>query len=233
MSEIMRPVVPKVVPPIFYCYYPNWPEDRQFDIWSMLPKYNRRADSSGDLSHFISCLQEVTDFLLTSIDLFPQIFDLERAPEEFLDLMLQDLGNPFPFELDELDKRRLASVLIDLYRQKGTIQGIRIAIRFFLGIEIEDITAYNGERLTLGESELGVDWAVGPSDRFSLYAFEIRVGRKLTVQERERMTTIVRYLQPASAHFTGVLEPVDPPVWDHWELGISELSTTTILHESG
>ena len=141
-----------------------------------------------------------------------------------------DLGNPFPFELDELDKRRLATVLIDLYRLKGTALGIRIAIRFFLGIEVEDITAYNGERLTLGESELGVDWVVGPSDRFSLYAFEIRVGRKMADQERERMMTIVRYLGPVGAHFVGIAEPVDPAVWDHWELGVSELDSQTILH---
>ncbi len=79
----------------FYGFFPNWPEQRQFDLWSMLPKHNRRIDSSGDLARFISCLQEITDYLLTSIDIFPQIFDLERAPELFVDRMLQDLGNPF------------------------------------------------------------------------------------------------------------------------------------------
>ncbi len=140
------------------------------------------------------------------------------------------LRHPFPFELDELDKRRLIAVLVDLYRLKGTVQGLRIAIRFFLGIEVEDITAYNGERLILGESELGVDWVIGPSDRFALYAFEVRVGRKLSVQERERMTTIVRYLQPVGARFMGIVEPEDPPVWEHWELGNSELGTSADLH---
>ena len=40
-----------------------------------------------------------------------EVFDLERAPEVFLDLILADLGNPFPFDLDELDKRRLDSIL--------------------------------------------------------------------------------------------------------------------------
>ena len=214
----------------FYGFCPNWPEDRSFDLWGMLPKWNRAIDSSGDLARFVACLQEVTDYLLAGIDVFTEIIDLERAPEQYLDLVLMDLGNPFPFELDELDKRRLATVLVDLYRLKGTALGIRNAIRFFLGIEVEDIAVYNGERLTLGESELGVDWVVGPSDRFSLYAFEIRVGRKLSGQERERMMTIVKYLQPVGAHFMGIVEPEDPAVWDHWELGISELGSKTILH---
>ncbi|MCU0699586.1 MAG: barstar family protein [Myxococcaceae bacterium] len=36
---------------------------------------------TGDLFWFIACLQEVTDLLLADIDRWPDIFDLERAPE--------------------------------------------------------------------------------------------------------------------------------------------------------
>ena len=132
--------------------------------------------------------------------------------------------------LDSFDSRRCVRFGIGawlLWLRQCTIGN---AILFFLGIEVEDITAYNGERLTLGESELGVDWVVGPSDRFSLYAFEVRVGRKLSGQERERITTIVRYLQPVEAHFMGIMEPVDPAVWEHWELEISELGASADLH---
>src|SRR5690606_15451591 len=123
------------------------PEARRFDLWSMLPKHNRREDRTGDLWRFIACLQEVTDLLLAEVDRFPEVFDLERAPEGFVDLILADLGNPFPFDLDELGKRRLASVLVEMYRQKGTARGIINAVRFFLGVEIEAVTAYAGEAL--------------------------------------------------------------------------------------
>ena len=67
------------------------------------------------------------------------------------------IGNPFPFDLDELGKRRLAAVLVEMYRQKGTAVGIRNAVRFFLGIDIAAITALAATALVLGESELGVD----------------------------------------------------------------------------
>jgi hypothetical protein len=49
------------------------------------------------------------DLLLADVDRWPDVFDLERAPEPFVDLILADLGNPFPFELDAMGKRRLAS----------------------------------------------------------------------------------------------------------------------------
>ena len=69
---------------------------------------------------FIACMQEVTDLLLSDVDRFTDVFDLERAPAPFLDLILADLGNPFPFDLDELGKRKLAASLVRMYRQKGT-----------------------------------------------------------------------------------------------------------------
>jgi hypothetical protein len=36
----------------------------------------------------------VTDLLLADVDRRPNIYDLERAPEAFVDPILRDLGNP-------------------------------------------------------------------------------------------------------------------------------------------
>jgi phage tail-like protein len=141
----------------FTGFRPARPERRRFDLWRMLPKHNRPDDQTKDLFRFIACLQEVTDLLLADVDRWPDIFDLKRAPEAFVDLILRDLGNPFPFELDAMGKRRLASVLVEMYRQKGTAKSIQNAIGFFLDIDISAITPFNADILTLGESELGID----------------------------------------------------------------------------
>jgi phage tail-like protein len=203
---------------------------RRFDLWSMLPKHNRRSDTTGDLARFIACLQEVVDLLLAEVDRFPDLWDIERAPSPFLDLILRDLGNPFPFDLDELSKRRLATVLVEMYRQKGTAIGIRNAVRFFLGIEIDAITGLASTALVLGESELGVDWELGPSDRFARYAFDVKVGRVLTPTERKHLRAIVNYMKPAHTHFVNLQEPTAPIVPDHWELGVSEIGWSTVVH---
>lgn len=206
------------------------PPSRRFDLWSMMPKHNRRSDTTGDLRRFLACLQETTDLLLAEVDRFPDLFDLERAPEPFLDVILADLGSPFPFDLDALGKRRLASVLVEMYRQKGTAAGIRNAVRFFLGIEIQAITAFTGTTLILGESELGVDWELGPSDRFARYAFDVSVSIGLTDRQRRQLRAIVNYMRPAHTHFVDLREPTPPPSFDHWELGVSELGLSTLLH---
>ncbi len=64
-------------------------------------------DETGDLRRFVDCLQEVLDLLLAEIDRFPEIWDIERAPESFLDLILRNLGNPFAFDLSELGAAEL------------------------------------------------------------------------------------------------------------------------------
>ena len=223
-----------VLPPFdratFTGFRPARPPGRRFDLWSMMPKHNRRTDHTGDLRRFIACLQEVTDLLFVETDRFPDIFDFERAPSPFIDLILEDLGNPFAFDLDELGKRRLASVLVEMYRQKGTAVGIRNSVRFFLGIEVEAVLAFAGEVLVLGESELGVDWILGPSDRFALYAFDVVVGVPLMPSQRGQIRSLVNLIKPAHTHFIDLVEPMPPIVYDHWELGISELGDTSILH---
>ena len=206
------------------------PASRRFDLWSMLPRHNRRGDATGDLRRFVACLQEALDLVLAEADRFADVFNIERAPEDFLGLILQDLGNPFPFDLDELGKRRLASVLVEMYRQKGTAAGIENAFRFFLGIDVTAITPFTGTTLVLGESELGVDWELGPSDRFARYAFDVEVDVPLTATERRQIRAIVDYLKPAHTHFVDLIEPGAPIAYDHWELGISELGETTDLH---
>jgi len=225
-----NPVLPPDDEAVFAGFRPPRPAARRFDLWTMLPRHNRRTDATGDLHRFIACLQEVADLLLAEADRYPDIFDLERAPEPFLDLILRDLGNPFPFDLDVLGKRRLASVLVEMYRQKGTAVGIENAIRFFLGIDITAITALTGTTLILGESELGIDWELGPSDRFARYAFNVEVDEPLTETQRGQIRAIVDYLKPAHTHFVDLIEPGIPPVFEHWELGISELGVTTELH---
>lgn len=202
---------------------------RRFDLWSMLPKHNRRQDETGDLWRFLSCLQELLDLQLADLDRVTDLFDLERAPEPFLDAILADLGNPFAFELEALGKRRLASVLVEMYRQKGTAPGIKNAIRFFLGLDVE-IIPYAGEALVLGESELGVDWILGPSDRFARYAFDVVVDRILADTERRQVRGLVDYSKPAHTHFVNLIEPFPPAFVDHWLLGVSEFGESTDLH---
>jgi phage tail-like protein len=209
---------------------PSRPRDRQFELFQLLPAINRQLDETGDLRKLTAVLQDVLELLLDEIDRFPDILDPDRAPEPFLDPMLADLGNSFAFDLTAQQQRRLLAVLVQIYKQKGTAAGIRNAIRFFLGVDVTAVSAFHGTTLVLGESELGVDWELGPSNRFARYAFDLTVSRVLTEVERTQIRQIVDLMRPAHTHFVDILEPTSSQFVDHWELGLSRLGETTDLH---
>lgn len=212
----------------FAGFAPSRPTERRFDLWQMMPAYNRRIDATGDLERLLACLQEVLDLILSDMDAFPAVFSIERAPEAFIDLILADLGNPFRFALTLHEKRRLASVLTIMYAQKATDRGIENAIRFFLGTEAT-VRPFQFEGLILGESELGVDWVLGPSDSFSRYAFDIEVDRVLTPDERDKIHAVVNFMKRVATHFMLIREPGQSSPPAHWSIGESELGVDTVL----
>ncbi|HET9621793.1 MAG TPA: phage tail protein [Kofleriaceae bacterium] len=216
----------------FIGFVPPRPAGRVFELYRFLPELNRREDTTGDLQRFLACLQEVTDLLCVEIDHFTDLLDPDLAPDPILDLMLGELGDPFAFDLSVVDKRRLLNVLVAMYREKGTAQGIVNAIRFFLGLDVQ-ITSYAGGALFLGESQLGEDWVLGPSTSAAALSFEVVSPRLLTLEERHRLRQIIGYLKPAHTHFARLIEPVPPEAIDHVELGISELAESWVLHAYG
>lgn len=197
-------------------------------LWRMLPNHIRRSDTSGELALFIACLQEVTDLILSEGDRWIDILDLRRAPEVFVDLMLADLGNPFPFELDLTAKRRLVATLVQLYRRKGTAPGIEQAVRFFFGLTAR-IRPYASRAARLGRARLGRDFRLGPSDQFRLYGFDVEVDRVLDDEERRRVRWLVEYAKPAHTHLVTIIEPAPPPPAAWWRLGSGRLARTTVL----
>lgn len=215
----------------FDAFAPEQPAGRRFDIFGMMPALNRGEDlaGTGDLLRFLSCLQEPASLLLNQIDHFVDIFDPDYAPQPFLDRMLLDLGNPFRFDLRDVDKRRLAQVLVAIYKQKGTGQGVINAIRFFVSLDVT-IDSYNGTVWILGEDLLGDTTELGPSISFLRYAFEVLAPQTLTAVQRDQINQIVRYMKPAHTHYMRLVEPVAPDIIDHLELGLSELGDTWQLH---
>lgn len=195
---------------------------RRFDLWKMIPEMNRLEDVSRDLYKTIAVLQEVVDLVICDIDRWTDILDVDVAEERYLDQMLIGLGNPFTFELDVDEKRRLVRTLVDMYQLKGTKVGIVSVVRFFVGIEI-DIVAFTEEGWILGVSELDVDTVLGPGTSRERYSFDVISPVTLTDEQREQIRTIVEYMKPAHTHLVHITEPEDVEVIDHLELGLSEL----------
>lgn len=208
---------------------------RDFDVSELLPAANLEEDETGDLKRFLGIIQEVTDLLLRRVDRWIEIIDIDLAPEQFVDAMLQDLGNPFSFVLTLVEKRKLGRLLVPIYRSKGLQRGIMNAIRFFLGIEVTiEYPYFTGARL--GVAVLG---GVGPTPgtfilagtAYDAYSYVVVAPRSLSTTERERMRAIATYMQVAHEHLVAIREPAPPPAEpNHLVLGLSKLGLNWRLH---
>jgi len=217
----------------FTGYVPPRPAGRRFELLDFVSAENLRQDATieqggdpqnpgtGDLRKFISILQDVADIMLCSIDEWTKIIDIDLAPEPFLDAILQDLGNPFAScisDLTENDKRRLARVLISIYKQKGTEAGVINAIRFFLGIEttLDIINCRTYWQLSVSQLDLNT-YLAPPVGSALWYSFYVVSPIVLTDEQRERMICIAQYMKGAPEHVLGLIEPGDlvtpSPYW--------------------
>lgn len=208
------------------------PAERDFDVMNMVPRMNIREDDSGDLEKFLRILNDILGLEIQRVDLWTTIFDYETAPQNFVDLMLQDLAYPLTIALTEVDKRRLLSVLVTIYKEKGTIAGVKDAIRFFAGYESDilwpDWSAYGG--WVLDDSELDFDTVLGSffydpvihgtdmSVVFTgaqVYGFWLKVGTPLavalTADEELKIRALVEFMKPAHTHLVGLTAVLPPP----------------------
>lgn len=211
---------------------PGWPADREFELWQMLSRDDRARDIHGDAKRLLSVWQDTVDIILWEQDRFTALWDLDTAPEANIDALLQDLGSPFRFDLSDLQKRKLAAILVPSYKERGVAGAIVNLALFFLGLGVT-VTAWADDQWVLGDSELGIDTDAGPGPTNGYrerYTFTVESGVVLTATERRMLGQIIDDVKPPHTHFV-VIDPSDYPVVDHWELGLSEMGETTDLHE--
>lgn len=207
---------------------------RNLRLVDRVPRMNVREDATQDLRKFLWAWQEPIELMLAIIDEWLAILDPRTAPEESLDAMLADLGNPFQFPLSVAEKRKLIFLLVPIYRQKGSAEGIVSTVRLFLGIEVT-ITYPGQGGLGLGFMMLGGTGEIGTfglgGDAYDQYGYQVNVAQLLTEDEREKIRGISLYMQAANEHLIQIAEPTAlPPSPDHLVLGFSQLDVNWILH---
>ncbi len=184
-----------------------------------------------------SCQKQVDAFLdeglraITAVvDEWPLIVvDPDTAPEDFLDAILWELGDPFGWlNLPIAKKRKLAIWMHALVALKGGGPGIVAAIRLLLEIEVQ-VHVYGWGPAPLGEAIIGDTWILGSDDEDDLYTFWVIVDEQLDTDTRNKMDQIIRVMKVANERHI-IAEPDTIVVPDHWALGFSDMGVETLLH---
>lgn len=150
---------------------------------------------------FVGAFDTVVAPVFASLDSFTAYLDPGTAPEDFLEWV----AGWFGLELDATwsVERRRASVrdVVELYRWRGTVRGVRAHVLLHLGLECEVV------------EQGGVAWSPTPNGTLpgedsGTVTVRIRVPDPDSVH-RERVESIVRSVAPA--HLVCVVELVADP----------------------
>jgi phage tail-like protein len=213
--------------PAFVGYIVSQVARSTYTMIEQLPGIARRLDDAGtgDLEKFFTAAQEVFDRVLEDIDaFFPDLCEIDRARPEFLDAILYDLGDPFSglFDLTINEKRKLIDVLVQMYRQKGTCEGVVNVVRFFTGVVLLGCTTSLAGRWRLhggsypsttvppgGPYQLDSSAVLGPGTLEELWSFYVlhATPASLTADELAKIAAVVDYMKPASSIYMGVRAP--------------------------
>lgn len=173
---------------------------------------DRYFDPNDDTTdRFVEVFQGVLCQWFNDIDGLNKIYDLDLTDERFLDLIIKNLGFDVTVSLSEPKKRRLAKVIVQSYKQKGTCKGVENTIRQFVGVDAKCFAFTEGWILDVSELDLDTYLNPAPDNVAGFYTFDVIVSQKLSAEQRRIIEVIVNLIKPAHSHFRDLVEEGEDP----------------------
>lgn len=213
------------------------PTDR-IKMWSngFIAPLSRTDDLQHDqlLRKLVVVLQDVLNSLWHRVDQLQFIRDPGLCPDELVDFLLYEVGNPFRFALTTAQKRLLVSALPELYKRIGTEQGIEDFLFRLLNIKFEITPYVEGDFWTLGVDKLNLTTMLGPGTARARNSYEIFSPVTLTDDEERIVTDVAEWADPYNMHLSRIVQPGDTPGpgGGYWVLNVSALGVSTMLSGS-
>lgn len=156
-----------------------------------LPAIYRNDSQCGDfLARFLSLFESFFGEVETKIDDLPAWFDPHVAPREFLPWLAGWLGLELDEDWDEVMQRRIIAEAFEMYGRRGTVEGLREALRVFAGVEA-----------IIEEPILGAAWWSLPAAETSCRCDEanLRVREETWTAAENSILGVTTMLAPAEA----------------------------------
>ena len=167
-----------------------------YDLKTDVPEaYLDNADTEG----YIEILQDGLDNMRADIASLLTSHDLEKADEEFLDLMLYEIGWDVPITLTVTQKRKVVRDARDLYKGKGLFSAMIDVVDRLLGFTITIDGA------TTDAAILEVTWQI-PFHRLmgleALFQFVVHAPTTITAQQEADLGAIIDFMKWGPSFYT-------------------------------
>jgi phage tail-like protein len=186
-----------------------------------LPAIYQDADEENAdfLQRFLLISAHLTASVEENLEFVHELFDPRLTEARWLPWLASWLAMPLLEGWDEEKRREIILRVPELYRKRGTAEGLKLALRLFADVKAE---IHEGEwpypGMVIGRSStIGKDTTLSPPV-FISQCFTVELPDKKSEIEREKLRTVqalVETEKPAHAHYALVFEerePTFPPV---------------------
>lgn len=182
-------------------------------LTDLLPDYyftplgkSATGDNRGDTLKFVEIFEGVFCQIQNDIGNLGRIIDVDETDEQYVDMLIRNLGFDLNVQLSLDKKRKLTKVVIQAYKQKGTCIGIENVIRQFTGVDVTCFPFTAG--WVLDVSELAVDTYLNPApeNAAGFYTFDVLVSVLLSQEQRRIILDLIELIKPAHSHFRQLVE---------------------------
>ena len=181
-----------------------------------LPGIYQDADEENAdfLRRFLLISAHLTSGVEENLEFVHELFDPRITNQNWLPWLASWLAMPLLEGWDEEKRRELIQRTSELYRKRGTAEGLKLALRLFADIKAE---IHEGEwpypGLVIGRSStIGKDTVLSPPV-FVSQCFTVELPDRKAEISRERLRTVqalVETEKPAHAHYALVFERTEP-----------------------
>jgi phage tail-like protein len=181
-----------------------------------LPGIYQDADEENAdfLQRFLMISAHLTCGIEENLEFIHELFDPRITNAKWLPWLASWLAMPLLEGWDEEKRREIIQRTPELYRKRGTAEGLKLALRLFADVKAE---IHEGEwpypGMVIGRSStVGKDTVLSPPV-FISQCFTVELPDKKTEIPRERLRTVqalVETEKPAHAHYALVFEQTEP-----------------------
>src|SRR5438445_4578975 len=181
-----------------------------------LPGIYQDADEENAdfLQRFLLISAHLTSGIEENLEFVHELFDPRITNEKWLPWLASWLAMPLLEGWDEEKRREIIQRTPELYRKRGTAEGLKLALRLFADVKAE---IHEGEwpypGLVIGRSStIGKDTVLSPPV-FISQCFTVELPDNKAEISRERLRTVqalVETEKPAHAHSALVFERTEP-----------------------
>jgi len=181
-----------------------------------LPGIYQDADEENAdfLRRFLLISAHLTSSVEENLEFVHELFDPRITNEKWLPWLASWLAMPLLEGWDEEKRREIIQRTPELYRKRGTAEGLKLALRLFADVKAE---IHEGEwpypGLVIGRSStIGKDTVLSPPV-FASQCFTVELPDSKAEISRERLRTVqalVETEKPAHAHYALVFARTEP-----------------------